>query len=1336
MPGPKPKLDCGENEEFGFSLTQFFWSDPMRHRWERQMNKSWAPWADAETTCEGKMTKEPESKINSTDVQPDTERKRNIRKWIDGKMRRWAGRGIAGGLGSTILALPALAQATIEDLYAFQFAETIPGVRSVKLLDNGDVLLKLTDGRKLVVAAENVQVLDSGAIMISEGVVSEIAQFSLAEAGGAAAAGGISGAGAALGGLGLAGAAAAAGGGGGGGGGDDTAPAPPPSPTPAPAPSYPGLNLAGVQTDVLSNTGMNLAAPDGTETVEISIGSLTKTATVNDDGTWSISLTSDEAADLPQGVRTVTVRNLDSAGEELSVETVKYDVDTIPPTLTISGLSDGAVMNSSEQATDFTVTGTTNAENGQTVTVEINGQTYTGTATGGQWSVTIPAADLSALPDGTTITVTADIADKASNPAAQAGSSFDTDFTAPTISLDPVSGGSIGLADVSSDLVLSGTTTAADGRTVSVVFNGQTYSGAASGGAWSVTIPSADLDGLSTGVPAAFSVIVSDGAGNTSVPASASVPVDLTGPSIAISPLSVGAVLNGAEVSSDLVVSGITTNVQEGQQVTVTLDGQTYTTAVSGGNWTVTVPAVDLAALADGRDFTITADVSDTEGLTAPQASTPIAKDVSAPNLSIDGFSDGSVLNALEQGTDLTITGSSTAEDGQDVTVTLNGQTYTGTVSGGTWSVTVSAADLVALPDGATVAVTADVTDAAGNPAVQASNNFDTDFTAPSVAITSMSDGAVMNAAEQGTDLTVSGTSDASDGTIVSVEIARPDGTIDASGTATVSGGAWTYTAPVSDLGGLQDGVSYDINASVSDTAGNTANTTTSFNTDFTAPTVTLDPLPTGPELDVIERDNDLTISGTTSADDGQTVTVTLNGQDYTGSASGGTWSATVPAGDLAALTDSTSFPISVTVSDAAGNAATPATVTLITDFRPILTLNPVGTNDAVSLTDAQSSGVTVSGSSFGLVTGQTVDITLNNSPVGAATVGADGTWSLSVSSSEFSGINAGDDLDFSASAIVSGGPDPLPVTDENAAHEPAAYVITQTDISGSTVTFEIYADADRDISSGLAMTAELGFDPSVVTFDTGSDVENGAFDLFLSNPVGSTAISFAGAATTFTDLSQPLVTFTMTVQDPSQSIELTITTPDGGPGTFLLGTNGDDTLIASGVDNVIRGQDGDDAIDVSDVGRHVVVFEADPAANGVDIITGFTVGSSAEVADALMFSGLSFGALRGDGSDVETLAVGDAIGSDTGVVGLTTTLGDLSAGTIEAAVESFTGVQAGDEIYVMATDGTDSVLVKVDYNAPNSASVETMAQFSGLDGLSGLSADNILHSDPTGASA
>ncbi|MEX0279480.1 MAG: Ig-like domain-containing protein [Ruegeria sp.] len=1277
------------------------------------------------------MTKNFESNSGS-----DTDRKQQVRQWISARMRKWSGRGAAGGLGSVLMALPALGQATVEELYAFQFAETIPGVKSVKLLKNGDVLLKMADGRTMVVAAENVQILDSGAIMIAEDAVAEIAQFGLAAEAGGAAGAGIGSAGAVLGGIGLAGAAAA--GGGGGGGGDDDSPVvtPPPPPDPNPVPSYPSLNLAQAQSTVLGSNGTGVTAPDGTDTVEITIGSVVKTVTPNDDGSWSISLSVEEAADLPQGVTTLTIRNLDASGAELSVETVQFDIDTIPPVISITGVSDGAVLNATEQMTDLTVTGTTNAEDGQTVTVSLNGQTYTGIVSGGHWSVSVPAADLAALPDGATVTFEADVSDQAGNPAEQATSSFDTDFTAPTITLDPVSDGSIGLADLSSDLTLSGTTTAADGQNVVVIFNGQVYSGTASGGSWNATVPSADLAGLATGTPVSVSVTVSDTSGNFATPATATLPVDLSGPSISISPLSVGAVLNNAEAGSDLTITGTTGNVQDGQQVTVTLNGQTYNGTVSTGAWAVTVPAADLTGLADGSGFSVTADVSDDDGLAAPQASTPLTTDFTPPALSIDNFSAGAIMNASEQGTDLTVTGATTAEDGQMVTVSMNGQSYTGVVSDGGWSVTVPAADLAALSDGVTVSVSADVSDTAGNPAVQATGSFDTDFSAPSIAITSLSDGAIMNAAEQGTDLTVSGTSDAPDGTLITIEIARSDGTVDVSGTAVVNTGGWTYTATGVDLSALQDGEAYGVSASVSDADGNSNSATDSFATDFTAPSITLDPPSVGAVLDVTERDSDLVVSGNSTAENGQTVTVSLGGQSYTGVVSAGAWTVTIPSGDLSALADGTSFPITATVDDLADNNSVAATTTLTTDFRPLLTLNAVGSNNSVSLSDAQSSGLVVSGNSHGLNTGQAVNVTLNGISVGSANVGSDGSWSLTIPSSDFSGLEAGDGLNFSAQATVSGGPDPLPVSDSITAHEPAAYVITEAGRSGSTVTFEIYADPDRDVSGGLSMTADLEYDPSVVTYDAGSAVENGAFDLFLPNPVGGDTIRFGGAATTFPDLSQPLVTFTMTVQDPSQPIELTLTTDDGGPVVFHLGTTGSDTLTATNVDNILRGGGGDDTIDVSDAGRDVIVFEADPLANGVDMITGFTLGLASDASDALMFSGLDVATLRGNGTGVESLAAGDAIGTDTGFVGLTTVLTDLNAGTLETAVESFTGVQSGDEIYVLATDGTDGVLIKVDYSAPGAATVETVADFAGLDDLSGLSADNILHTDPTGASA
>ncbi|WP_299987509.1 adhesin [uncultured Ruegeria sp.] len=1283
------------------------------------------------------MNKNTVSTENSnTELQPDAQRKRHIHEWIDKKLGRWAKRGFAGGLGSTLLALPVLAQATDEHLESYQFAEAIPGVRAAKLLPNGNVQLKLVDGRTVFVTAENVQILDNGTIMLADEVVGEIAEFSVAAeaAGATATAGGVSGAGLALGGLGLAGAAAAAGGGGGGGGGDkDDSEVPPVTPSP---PRPPSLNLQELQANELNNISSHSTTPEGTTSVEVTIGSITRTISPDADGSWSVSLTSAEAAGLPQGISTVTIRHLEGSGTELSTETAQFDVDTVPPTLAITAFSAGTVLNTAERGENLEISGTTDAENGQIVAVTIGGRTYQGAVSGGGWSVTVPAADLAALPDGANVAVTADIADRAGNPADQATGAFDTDFSVPALTLNPVGGGSIDLADVGGDLVLTGTTTAENGQTVTVSFEGQNYVGAALGGNWSVTIPNADLSGLVTGTPASVSVVVNDAAGNPAAPVSASVPVDLTGPYIAIAPLSVGTVLNAVEMGSNLMVSGTTGNVTDGQQVTISLNGQTYTDLVSNGNWGVTIPSADLVALVDGGSFDLTADVTDADGLPAPQHSVNLTKDVSAPSLSIDSFSHGTVMNATERDADLTISGTTSAEGGQIVTVNLNGQTYLGVITGGSWAATVPASDLATLSDGATVVATADVSDLAGNPSAQATGSFDTDFTPPALTISSLSSGPILNIAEQASDLIVSGTSDVSNGTQVTVQIVDSNGAVLSSGTASVSGGAWTYTAAAADLSGLQDGASFDVNASVSDAAGNANSTSTSFSTDLDAPTIALNPLSVGPVLDVIEQGNDLSVSGTTSADDGQTVTVSLNSMTYTSVVSGGSWNVVIPTADLLGLADNDNYQITASVQDVAGNPAINALATLGTNFQPILSLNTPGTNGAVSLSDAQNTGLTISGGSAGLTGGQSVDVTLNSITIGSASVAADGSWSLAVPASAFAAIEAGDALGFSAQATVPGGSDPVPVSAEAFAHIPAAYTIVEAGRSGSTVTFEIYADPDRDISSGLAFTAELGFDPLVATYDTGSESENADFNLFLANPSGASAISFAGAATSYGDLSQPVVTFSMTIHDAAQPIVLTMTTPDGGPSQLHLGTSGADLLSGSNVDDILRGGEGDDIIDLSSAGRDVVVFEADPATNGVDSIRNFTLGQADDASDAFMFQNLDTNTLRGDGTGVELLMAGGAIGANTGFVGLATALADLDVNTVTSAAENLSGAQAGDEIYLLATDGSDSLLVKVDYSNSNTASVETLAQFDGLSDLSGLTSDNILMTDPTGASA
>ena len=136
------------------------------------------------------------------------------------------------------------------------------------------------------------------------------------------------------------------------------------------------------------------------------------------------------------GTITLTVVATDKAGNTATVPAAAtLTLDTTA--LVISGITPnwGSVLNSTEDDSNGTVMVTTSgAEDNQTVTVTLNGNSYTGTVASNSATVTVPAADLEALTDGSSYTMTADVADAAGNAATQVTSSaFTVDTTAPVI---------------------------------------------------------------------------------------------------------------------------------------------------------------------------------------------------------------------------------------------------------------------------------------------------------------------------------------------------------------------------------------------------------------------------------------------------------------------------------------------------------------------------------------------------------------------------------------------------------------------------------------------------------------------------------------------------------------------------------------------------------------------------------------------------------------------------------------------------------------------------------------------------------------------------------------
>ncbi|MEW5202551.1 Ig-like domain-containing protein, partial [Enterobacter hormaechei] len=114
----------------------------------------------------------------------------------------------------------------------------------------------------------------------------------------------------------------------------------------------------------------------------------------------------------------------------------------------------------------------------------------------------------------------------------------------------------------------------------------------------------------------------------------------------------------------------------------------------AAGNWSVGVPANVISGLSDGT-VTVSVSVTDAAGNTG-SGTHNVTVDTGLPLVSFNAISDDNVLNAVEKGQDLRVSGTSAnLGEGTVVAVTLNGKNYTATTAAdGTWSLTIPAADL------------------------------------------------------------------------------------------------------------------------------------------------------------------------------------------------------------------------------------------------------------------------------------------------------------------------------------------------------------------------------------------------------------------------------------------------------------------------------------------------------------------------------------------------------------------------------------------------------------------------------------------------------------------
>ncbi len=348
--------------------------------------------------------------------------------------------------------------------------------------------------------------------------------------------------------------------------------------------------------------------------------------------------------------------------------------------------------------------------------------------------------------------------------------------------------------------------------------------------------------------------------------------------------------------------------------------------------------------------------------LPSPPWTPPKKATYTEPTITLDpNVTDDDIVNIAEAAGDVAITGvlGGTAIIGDTVTLTVNGTTYTGQVQVDmTFSIDVAGADLVADAD-----KTIDASITSLNKTATDFDDYSIDLTppVPTITLNDITADNIINLAEAGGDVTISGS---------------VDGEVQAGDTVTLTVNGIDSTGLVDDTNSFRIDVAgsdlmadldttIDANISTNDLAGNpgSADTSKGYTIDSSAlePKIVLDSnIASDNIINIVEAGGDVAITGTVAdaAQVGDTVTLTVNGVDSIGLVrDNNTFSINVRGSDLVADIDQT-IDASITTINGAGNPGTGTTTAgySVDTVRPTATIDV----DDASLIAGENSLVTI----------------------------------------------------------------------------------------------------------------------------------------------------------------------------------------------------------------------------------------------------------------------------------------------------------------------------------------------------------------------------------------
>ena len=688
----------------------------------------------------------------------------------------------------------------------------------------------------------------------------------------------------------------------------------------------------------------------------------------------------------------VVATDVSASKDSVKSNVIKYTLDTTAPTATVTvddnalaiGETAKVTVTFSEKVAGFDPAADLTLSDAAVgtlskMTSSDGGLTWVGTFT--------PAAGVAS--GSTTITLTNEsYSDAAGNLGAAAVSeSISVDTKAPDApTMAAVSTDNL-ISEVENDAGFSLSGTGEAGATVKVsgFLTGSKSATVDGSGDWSVLVAQGDLalDGSTM-----LSAIQTDAAGNKSgSAASLKLTTDVTVVAPDFDAVSTDNLLNKSENDAGFDLTG---TGEVGAAVTVTgfVTADKAATVGADGAWSVSVATGDLV---ENGDTALSATQVDVAGNPSAAGTLTLSTDLSTPSApTIAAVSTDDLVNAAEISSGITLSG--TGEAGATVTVSgfeTADKTATVDVSGD-WSVSIASGDL---KDDAANALSATQSDAAGNVSAAATRTLTTDVTVAAPTINAVSADNLVNASENSGTITLSGTGEVGASVTVTgfaTGVAEKSATVLSDGTWSVDVASGEFAADAASA----------LSATQTDEAGNVSSAATlTVTTDLQAPSAPgFDAVSSDDLINAAELSAGFNLTGTGEA--GATVAVTgfASGvADKTATvASDGSWSIAIVSADLDA---NSANALSATQTDAAGNTSAAGTTTITTDTAVVApTFNDLARAGNIVNKSEADAGITLSGT---VEAGASVTVSGFETADKSATVASDGTWSLTVSTSD-----------------------------------------------------------------------------------------------------------------------------------------------------------------------------------------------------------------------------------------------------------------------------------------------------------------------------------------------